>query len=51
MSGMIRSLARTRAKNNMMKKGMTRVCSKGKRKYSWFADNWRYYVVMGGTKK
>ena len=51
MSGMIRSLARNRAKNNMKKRGMTSICRKGKRNYSWFADNWRDYVVMGGKKK
>lgn len=40
MSSMIRSLARNRAKQNMKKSGMVKIC-----KGDFFAKNWRYYVV------
>jgi hypothetical protein len=45
MASMIRSLARSRAKEKMRRKGMRRVCSKKYRKYSWFSENWRDYVM------
>ena len=55
MSSMLRSLARNRAKEVMKTKGMSQICKQGKRKYSFFADNWRAYafptVIKKGGKK
>ncbi len=39
----LRSIARNRAKMNMKRRGMHRICSK-RGGYSYFANNWRDYV-------
>lgn len=47
MSSIIRSMARGIAKTNMKKQGMVHICDQ-KKKWdgrTWFASNWRFYVV------
>ncbi len=45
--GIVRSMARGIAKNHMKAKGMVRICKQNKDVdgHTWFAKNWRYYVV------
>lgn len=45
MSSILRTIARSRAKRNMKRKGMTRICSRnGKRGNSYFATYWKTFV-------
>lgn len=44
MSNIIRSLARSRAKDRMKRKGMVHICKRSHGTKSYFAENWRKYA-------
>ena len=47
-----RSIARGVAKNHMKQKGMKRICKQNRQPngHTWFANNWREWVKVGGMK-
>lgn len=51
MAGVIRTLARNRAKNNCKKRGMVKICKKNRNRESWFSKNWRDWVIVKVEKK